>query len=124
MKHKNNKERTLFIYKNVIVSKTAPKYKTVKRWIIKHYVSLSVITWVNKWLTNRFTLPYRSLALSTLTGTSKTVLFVITYCPPGPYSEFLPDFSNILSDLVLSLSKIIILGDFNIHVDSEKVTQK
>lgn len=26
----------------------------------------------------------------------ETVLFVVRYCPPGPYPEFLPDFSDFL----------------------------
>uniref|UniRef100_A0AAQ6IH18 Reverse transcriptase domain-containing protein n=1 Tax=Anabas testudineus TaxID=64144 RepID=A0AAQ6IH18_ANATE len=47
----------------------------------------------------------------------KPVLFVIVYRPPVPYSEFLTEFSEFLSDLVLSADKVIIVGDFNIHVD-------
>ena len=39
------------------------------------------------------------------------------YRPPGPYSEFLSEFSEFLSNLVLSTDKVIIVGDFNIHVD-------
>lgn len=42
MKHKNDKERTLFIYKNVIVSKTAPKNKMVKSGLL-NIISLSVL---------------------------------------------------------------------------------
>lgn len=49
--------------------------------------------------------------------TLQPVLFVIVYRPPGPYSDFLTEFSEFLSDLVLSSDKIIIVGDFNIHVD-------
>ena len=47
----------------------------------------------------------------------KPVLFVVVYRPPGPYTEFLSQFSDFLSDLVLSSDKVIIVGDFNIHVD-------
>ncbi len=39
------------------------------------------------------------------------------YCPPGPYSEFLSEFSEVLSNLVLKTDKVIIVGNFNIHVD-------
>ena len=39
----------------------------------------------------------------------KAVLLVTVYLPPGRYSEFLSEF--------LSTDKIIIMGDFNIHVD-------
>uniref|UniRef100_A0A669EKP4 Reverse transcriptase domain-containing protein n=1 Tax=Oreochromis niloticus TaxID=8128 RepID=A0A669EKP4_ORENI len=51
--------------------------------------------------------------------TQKPVLLVIIYRPPGPYTEFLSDFSDFLSDLVLSSDKIIIVGEFNIHVDAK-----
>ena len=51
--------------------------------------------------------------------TQKPVLLVIVSRPPGPYTEFLSDFSDFLSDLVLSSDKIIIVGDFNIHVDAK-----
>ncbi|XP_054869434.1 uncharacterized protein LOC129349621 [Amphiprion ocellaris] len=47
----------------------------------------------------------------------KPVLFVVVYRPPAPSSEFLSQFSDFLSDLVLSSDKVIIVGDFNIHVD-------
>ena len=49
--------------------------------------------------------------------TSKPVMVVIVYRPPGAYSEFLTEFSEFLSGLVLSTDKVIIVGDFNIHVD-------
>ena len=39
------------------------------------------------------------------------------YFSPGPHSEFLTKFSGFLSNLVLSTGKLIIIGDFNIHVD-------
>lgn len=47
----------------------------------------------------------------------KPVLFVVVFRPPAPYSEFLSHFSDFLSDLVLSSDKVLIVGDFNIHVD-------
>ena len=39
---------------------------------------------------------------------------------PGPYSEFLSEFSEFLSQLVLSSDKVTVVGDFKIHVDVEK----
>lgn len=48
----------------------------------------------------------------------KPLLFAVVYRPPaGPHSEFLSEFSDFLSDLVLRADKVIIIGDFNIHVD-------
>nr|XP_054587113.1 uncharacterized protein LOC129152559 [Nothobranchius furzeri] len=52
--------------------------------------------------------------------TVKPLLFVVLYRPPGPYSEFLDQISDFLSDLVLNTDKVIVVGDFNIHVDIEK----
>ncbi len=46
------------------------------------------------------------------------MLFVIVYCPPGPYSEFLSEFSEFLSSLVLKTDRVMVIGDFNIHVDN------
>ena len=46
------------------------------------------------------------------------MLFVTVYRPPGPYSEFLTEFSVFLSSLVLKTDRAIVVGDFNIHVDN------
>ncbi len=45
------------------------------------------------------------------------IQFVTVYRSPGPYSEFLSESSEFLSNLVLETDKVIIVGDFNIHVD-------
>lgn len=42
---------------------------------------------------------------------------VMLYRPPGPYSTFLVEFSDFLSDLVTHADNIIIFGDFNIRVN-------
>ncbi|XP_078139509.1 uncharacterized protein LOC144539314 [Centroberyx gerrardi] len=44
---------------------------------------------------------------------------IILYRPPGPYSSFLEEFSNFLSDLVIRTDNILIIGDFNIHLNCE-----
>ncbi|XP_055361200.1 uncharacterized protein LOC129603535 [Betta splendens] len=63
---------------------------------------------------------FESLTLSLSHPDSKTqkpVVFCIVYRPPAPYSVFLTEFFEFLSDLVLSTDKVIVVGDFNIHVD-------
>uniref|UniRef100_A0A8P4KLV1 Reverse transcriptase domain-containing protein n=1 Tax=Dicentrarchus labrax TaxID=13489 RepID=A0A8P4KLV1_DICLA len=63
---------------------------------------------------------FESLVLSLSHPSWKTlqpVLFVIVYRAPGPYSDFISEFSEFLSSLVLKSDKVIIVGDFNIHVD-------
>ena len=44
------------------------------------------------------------------------IMFVIVYRAPGPYTEFLSEFSEFLSALLFKTDKVIIVGDFNIHV--------
>ena len=50
----------------------------------------------------------------------KPIMIVTVYRPPAPYSEFLSEFSEFLSELVLKTDQIIIVGDFNIHVDVDR----
>ncbi len=40
------------------------------------------------------------------------------YRPPGPYTDFLKEFADFLSDLLFNVDKALIVRDFNIHVDS------
>ncbi len=52
---------------------------------------------------------------------NKSVLFLAlatVYRPPGPYTDFLKEFADFLSDLLVNADKALIVGDFNIHVDN------
>uniref|UniRef100_A0A8C2GW53 Reverse transcriptase domain-containing protein n=1 Tax=Cyprinus carpio TaxID=7962 RepID=A0A8C2GW53_CYPCA len=40
------------------------------------------------------------------------------YRPPGPYTKFLKEFGDFLSDLLVTADKALIFRDFNIHVDN------
>ncbi len=40
------------------------------------------------------------------------------YRPPGPYTDFLKEFADFLSDLLVNVDKALIVGDFNIYVDN------
>ena len=45
-------------------------------------------------------------------------LFIATvYRPPGPYTAFLTEFPEFLSDLVIMADNIHIFGDYNVHME-------
>ena len=62
---------------------------------------------------------FESLVLNLYQLNQDLTIFAIIYRPPGPYTEFLADISELLSDLVLRANKVIVVGDFNIHMDNK-----
>ncbi len=50
------------------------------------------------------------------------VMFVLTkvYRPPRHHTDFINEFGDFISELVLAADKVLIVCDFNIHVDNEK----
>ncbi len=40
------------------------------------------------------------------------------YRPPGPYTDFLKELADFLSDLLVDVDKALIVGYFNIHIDN------
>ncbi|KAF7649941.1 hypothetical protein LDENG_00133700, partial [Lucifuga dentata] len=45
------------------------------------------------------------------------VCCIVVYRPPKPSTSFLSEFSDFMSSVVLKYDKILLTGDFNIHVD-------
>ncbi|KAL0148144.1 hypothetical protein M9458_056546 [Cirrhinus mrigala] len=48
-----------------------------------------------------------------------TFVLATVYRPPGHHTDFLKEFADFISELVLATDKVLIVGDFNIHVDVE-----
>ncbi|XP_062338955.1 uncharacterized protein LOC134037569 [Osmerus eperlanus] len=53
-------------------------------------------------------------------GPPPSFCIVTLYRPPGPYSLFLEEFADFSADLVTYTDNVLIMGDFNIHVDDPK----
>jgi hypothetical protein len=53
-----------------------------------------------------------------ITSSTKSLAVVTIYRSPGPINNFLIDFSDFLSTLVVNYEDFLITGDFNIHMDS------
>ncbi len=48
----------------------------------------------------------------------QSLALATVYRPPGPYTDFLKEFADFLSDLLVNVDKALIVGDFDIHVDN------
>ncbi len=60
-----------------------------------------------------------NVTLSDMQNQSVLSLALTTvYRPPGPYTDFLKEFADFLSDLLINVEKALIVGDFNIHVEN------
>ncbi len=60
-----------------------------------------------------------NVTLSDMQNKSVLSLALATvYRPPVPYKDFIKEFADFLSDLLINVDKALIVGDFNIHVDN------
>ncbi len=68
---------------------------------------------------NSFEILLLNVTQSNLQKKSVLCLALATvYRPPGPYTDFLKEFADFLSDLLVYADKALIVRDFNIHVDN------
>ncbi len=88
----------IVIFSSSISQRSSLKYDLFE--IIVLYITLSTLISVNN---NTF-----------------TFLLPTVYRPPGHHLDFIKSFGDFLSELGLAAYKVLIVGDFNIYVDSEK----
>ncbi|MGL4509181.1 MAG: hypothetical protein ACRCTV_03565, partial [Cetobacterium sp.] len=62
-----------------------------------------------------------TLSRETSVNDTSPVMFVLAtvYRPPGHHTEFIKEWADFISELVLAADKVLIDGDFNIHVNNE-----
>ena len=51
-------------------------------------------------------------------GIADSFFLAIIYRPPGPYSIFMDEFSEFAADVVTHSDNVLLIGDFNIHVNN------
>ncbi len=63
-----------------------------------------------------------TLSIEKSVNDKSPVMFVLAtvYRPPGHHKDFIKEFADFLSELVLAADTFSIVGDFNIHVDNDK----
>lgn len=70
---------------------------------------------------------YRTFEVQLMQPTStNSLVFALVYRPPQPNKDFLNEFAEFVGDLVTRHDRILILGDFNIHVccDSKPLSKE
>ncbi len=54
----------------------------------------------------------------------KAITIATVYRPPKPNEAFMSEFADLLSMLCFKFKNILILGDFNIHIDQNDYVDK
>ncbi len=81
------------------------------------YSDILNITQKTGYRLNSFELLMLNITLSDMQNKSVLSLALATvYRPPGPYTDFLKEFADFLSDLLVNVDKALIVRDFNICV--------
>ncbi len=87
--------------------------------VSQQYIVIFSVTQKTGYRFNSFEILLLNGTLSDMQNKSVLSLALATvYRPPGPYTDFLKEFADFLSDLLVNVDKALIVGDFNIHVDN------
>ncbi len=87
--------------------------------VAKIYSDILNVTQKTGYRFNSFKILLLNVTLSYMQKKSVLSLALDTvYRPPGPYTDFLKEFADFLSDLLVNADKALIVRDFNIHVDN------
>ncbi|XP_052464754.1 uncharacterized protein LOC128021527 isoform X1 [Carassius gibelio] len=103
--------------------KHEPRQTGRGRGVATIYSDILNVTQKTGYRFNSFEILLLNVTLSDMQKKSNASLALATvYRPPGPYTEFLKEFADFLSDLLVTVDKALIMGDFNIHVDNANDT--
>ncbi len=118
---------------NIILNKSTPQYygynhepcpKGKGGGVAAVYSNIFSISQRSGFKNNSFEVMVLHITLSrdTSVNDKSPMMFVLAplYRPPRHHTDFIKEFADFLSELVLAADKVLIVGDFNIHVDIEK----
>ncbi len=104
--------------------KNEPRPKGKRGGVATIYSNILSISQKTGFKCNSFEVMVLHITLSRETSVNdkSPVVFVLAtlYRPPGHHTDFIKEFADFLSELVLAADKVLIVGDFNIHVDNGK----
>ncbi len=100
------------------------RVQKVKGEVLLQFISILSISQRAGFKYNSFEVMVLCITLSreTCVSDKSPVMFVLAtvYRPPVHHTDFIKEFADFLSELVLAADKVLIVGDLNIHVDNEK----
>ncbi len=104
--------------------KNEPRPKGKRGGVATIYSNILCISQKSGFKYNLFEVMVLRITFSRVTRVSDkspvTFGLATVYWPPGQHTDFIKEFADFLSELVLAADKVLIVGYFNIHTDNDK----